>query len=328
MVRHVALQGLLLAVWSILVTALIGAPIAPLAFDGAVPTAFAQSAPVVDGQALETTTVAGWPVHYDREVPADAVAVATDALESALRDVPRMTGLPPFSTPLAVYLLADDSRFRAALAEIGRVRIDLVALEVGGYAIERDGTMLIFFQGVGEPLAATIGFAHELAHLGVREASARRPVPQWLNEGYAQWVAYAVLGERDPLEAEEQFAADRAVVASALHGESSLLPWSSLVTRTRFSRTGTEGWGNLAYGQSTLFVDWLARRHGVGALASFLQGIGAGAGATAAFQAVFGPFPPEEAAFQASLAPCARNSGRACVASRRRPGPVAPCATA
>jgi hypothetical protein len=183
--------------------------------------------------------------------------------------VPRVTGLPPFTTPLAVYLLANQDQFRAALQEVGGVRIELVALEIGGYTIERDGTMLIFFpyDAVDASVSATIGFAHELAHLGVREASARRPVPQWLNEGYAQWASYAVLREVDPLTAGELFAIDRAVVASAFHSETGLLPWASLVTRTRFSRSDTEGWAGLAYAQGTLFVDWLAGpRHGNGCL--------------------------------------------------------------
>jgi hypothetical protein len=259
--------------------------------------------PVVGGAALTTTMVAGWPVHYDRDVPPSALATANAGFEAALQAVSRVTGLPPFGTPLVVYVLADQHRFRAALQEIGGVRTDLVGLDIGGYTIERDGTMLIFFpyQVVDDPLSATVGFAHELAHLAVREASARRPVPQWFNEGFAQWASYRVLAEVDPIQADELLGVDRAIVASALHNEVGLLPWATLVTRTRFSRSGTEGWAGLAYGQGTLFVDWLGRRHGVGTLGTFLQRIGSGAGATEAFSAAFGPFGPEEAAFRASL---------------------------
>ena len=259
--------------------------------------------PVVGGIELATTMVAGWPVYADPDVPPAALIEASVAFAAALDAVPLATGLPPFQTPLAVFLLADQDRFRAALQEIGSVRIDLIAPEVGGYTIEREGTMLIFFpyQVIQVRASATRGFAHELAHLAVREASARRPVPQWLNEGYAEWVSYRVLDEVDPVEADELRGLVPAVVASALHSRVGLLPWSGLVTRARFSRSGTEGWVNLAYGQGTLFVDWLARRYGDGALGIFLQRIGGGAGATEAFTATFGPFGPEDAAFRDSL---------------------------
>jgi hypothetical protein len=64
-----------------------------------------------------------------------------------------------------------------------------------------------------------------------------------------------------------------------------------------------DGLVNLAYGQSTLFIDFLAERHGKAALARFLTALGEGTAATPAFTAAFGAFGPEAAAFERSLAP-------------------------
>jgi hypothetical protein len=279
--------------------------------EGAPPAPTIVAGPVVGGVALETTTAAGRPLHYDRDVPPATVGHVATALADGLEAVPRLTGLPPAVTPIAVHVLADRERFRLALAELAHVRVELVGQQTGGYAIERGGTMLLFFPAreVETPADARLALAHELAHLAVREASARRPVPQWFNEGYAQWTSQAALGEAFPEEAAVQRAIDRAAVASGLHSRGGLLPWSELVTRARFSRAGTEGLTFLAYGQSTLFVDWLARRHGREALAEFLLAIGRGSSATPAFESALGPFGPRAAAFEASVRPLAAELG-------------------
>jgi hypothetical protein len=261
-----------------------------------------QEAPTLDGVTLSQTTVAGLPIFFDPDIEPMVVATAGEALANGLVDVPTLSGLPPFSTPIEVYLLADEEQFRRALAEIGQVRVDLVADEIGGYTIERNGTMLVFFAAanVADPANATLGFAHELAHLAVREATQRRTVPQWFNEGYATWISGQAQSQRYPDEARLQRALDRATVASAL-ATRGLIPWPELVTRTRFSRAGVEGLVGLAYAQSTLFMDWLATQHGLPALAQFLTGIGGGLSPTQAFAAAFGLFGPESEAYEASL---------------------------
>ena len=254
--------------------------------------------PVVDGVALERAVVSGVELCYDSDIDPEVIATASEAIAAGLVDVPQLTGLPAFTTPIRVYLLSDDDRFRLALAEIASVRVELVAEDIGGYTIERDGTMLIFFGAlnVTDPASATIGMAHELTHLAVREATRRRTLPQWFNEGYASWISTLALGRRFPDEAALQTRLDRLAVASALHTRG-LIPWADLVTRARFSRAGVDGLVNLADGQSTLFADFLAARHGTPALARFLTGIGEGAGATQAFGAAFGPFGAEAAPF-------------------------------
>jgi hypothetical protein len=267
-------------------------------------TAYAQDAdhPVVNGVALERTTVGSVSLFYDRDVDPDTLATASKGIEVSLRDVPEVTGLPQFTTPINAYILADDERFRLALAEVAGVRTDLVADEISGYAIERDGTMLVFF-GAGSLAAlpgAIVAYAHEFAHLAEREATQRRAMPQWFNEGFATWTATRVLERHAPAEAAWQREVDRAVVASGLHRRG-LIPWADLVTRTRFSQAGVDGLVGLAYGQSTSFIEYLAQNHGVPALATFLTALGEGTAATPAFAAAFGPFATESAAYEASL---------------------------
>ena len=284
---------------TILVITLIGLLLTPPA------TARAQQSdqPVVDGVALERTRVAGIDLFFDPDVDAETVRTAGAAIVLALADIPDLTGLPPFTTPIAAYILSDDDRFRLALVEIANVRVELVAEDIGGYTIERDGTMLIFFAApnLASPPSALLGYAHEVAHLAVREATQGRPLPQWFNEGYASWISTRALARHHPAEAALQGQLDRLSVASALHTRE-LIPWPDLVTRTRFSRAGVEGLVSLAYGQSTLFVDFLAKRHGTPALARFLTTLGEGIGATQAFSTAFGPFGPEAVAYEASLA--------------------------
>jgi hypothetical protein len=258
--------------------------------------------PVLDGIALQRARVAGVALYYDPDVDPEIIATASAAIEAGLTDVPELTGLPPFTTPIRAFILSDDERFRLALAELGNVRVDLVADEIGGYTIERDGTMLVFFAAanVATPASAELGYSHELAHLAVREATQRRALPQWFNEGYASWIATQALARRHPTESALQGQLDRAAVASALSTRG-LIPWVDLVSRSRFSRAGVDGLVNLAYGQSTLFIDFLGQRHGKAALARFLTSLGEGTAATPAFASAFGAFGAETAAYEASL---------------------------
>jgi hypothetical protein len=259
--------------------------------------------PVVGGIALERTTTADVPLFYDPDVDAATVATASTAIADALRDVPEITGLPPFATPIRAYILADEERFRRALAEIADVRVELVSEDIGGYTIERDGTMLVFFAAanVSSPASAALGYTHEFAHLAVREATRRKTLPQWFNEVYASLVAFRAVFRRHQDEASLQRQLDRAAVASALHTRG-LIPWADLVTRARFSRAGVDGLANLAYGQSMLFVEHLELRHGRAGLVQFLTALGEGTTATPAFAAAFGPFRSETAAFEQEIA--------------------------
>jgi len=259
--------------------------------------------PSVAGVQLERTTAGPVELFYDPDVDPEVIATSQAAILAGLTDVPELTGLPAFTTPIRAFVLADDDRFRLALAEIASVRVGLVSEDIGGYTIERDGVMLIFFGAINvtEPASAVLGFEHELAHLAVREATQRRALPQWFNEGYASWIANRALSRRFPAESALQTKLDRMSVTSALHTRGTI-PWADLVTRSRFSRAGVDGMANLAYGQSTLFIDFLNERHGTPALARFLTAIGEGMGATQAFGVAFGPFGPEVAAYDASLA--------------------------
>jgi hypothetical protein len=265
------------------------------------------AAPAREEEPPDTRTVqlGAVAVHFDSSIAEPIETTSLAALKSSLETVPRITGLAPFSTPIEVFVRDGHDRFREALVEKAGVPIALVAEEVSGYAIERNGIMLLFFtaEGLDREEIATLAFGHELAHLAVREATQRRPVPQWLNEGYAQWTSYELLGEVNEPTAGTFQAIDRAVVSSAIHSDVGLLPWASLVTRSRFSRAGTEGWVELAYGQSTLFVDWLADTYGRASLARFLLRLGEGTTATPAFSQTFGPFAPVEQEFRASIDP-------------------------
>jgi hypothetical protein len=272
------------------------------------PTAHAQvaawEAPIVGGERLEVAEAAGQPLYYDRAVAPTTVRNMVTAVELEVQDIPRITGLPPIATSFSVYILADRDRFRLAIAELQGAQLDQVSDRANGIAIQRDGRLIMLVNGAvsRSPAAVMNLVSHELTHLVVAQAAAFRPITQWLNEGYAEAVRKAVLRERFPDAAEALDGLHRAPLASALLRGGSPLPWPELVTFPGFNRRSAAGYGQVAYGQSTLMTEMLLARHGQASVPDFFRAIGQGQSATAAFGASFGSFGPQADAFQASVA--------------------------
>ncbi|MEZ4265816.1 MAG: peptidase MA family metallohydrolase [Myxococcota bacterium] len=117
-------------------------------------------------------------------------------------------------------------------------------------------------------------FDHELSHILLHEAVGGRPVPRWFTEGVAIWQA----GE-DVLN--RLTAARRAALTH------SLIPMQDLTRGFPAQGAALE----LAYAQSALFVHWLEREYGVGALPRLVRAMREGADFDSAFAAAFGAAP-------------------------------------
>ena len=107
---------------------------------------------------------------------------------------------------------------------------------------------------------------HELVHAFVREVGGTG-VPDWLNEGLAQWLepnrAAALAAARERLAGHALYPLDRI--------EGSIAHWQDAEAIAR------------AYAQSLALVDHLARQHGERLLVELVEGCGAGASAEGTF---------------------------------------------
>lgn len=262
------------------------------------------TAPIIGGIPLQSALAGSWPVHFDEQVEFSVRAQAISALEEARDIVPGIAGLPPITTPLQVHVLADQARFRQAIAELGGVRSQLLGPQVTGYAIERAGTTLIFLSGgsVSTRTEATIIVSHELAHVAINQVIAGHSLPQWANEGYAEWISRVALEQWSPEDAATLAAADRAVIASALRTRRALIPLADLAGRTRFGRSGADGLSALAFAQSKQFIGFLIERHGTAGIERYLHAIGQGVRHPRAFDITLGSLDVNQGEFVASLA--------------------------
>jgi hypothetical protein len=273
---------------------------------GSIPTTISHAAdgPAIGGIPLLATTAAGWPVYYDADVPWSGVQNVVSAINLSRSEIPRVTGLPTLSGTVTTYILANRDRFRLAIAENRGSVVDAVSDKGNGLSMWTGGNLRMFLKmpEVESPAGAAGFVTHELAHLTVAQAANFRPMTQWLNEGYAEVVRYEVVKADFPDAAEMLDRLHVLGLASGLHRNGGLLPWSDLVTSSRFISRTRLGFGQMAYGQSALLVQLLLDRHGPDSVPSVFRAIGRGATPTEAFGEVFGSFGPLGEAFDASIA--------------------------
>ena len=210
---------------------------------------------------------------YARVHAPSSLAGQAQRLANPARSVPeiaRRLDLPAGRT-MDVYLADSDATFREL--QPGRVPAwaDATAWPQRTLIFLRDSHTR---GGVARPIEQVLD--HEITHVLLGEAFGARPVPSWLQEGLAQWVA----GEYGP-ETTRQ-------IASGLLGRGLLslkdlghgFPDDPLRAR-------------LAYAQSADLIGWLVAEHGLESVHTLTHALSRGAPFTAAFREATGEYPED-----------------------------------
>jgi hypothetical protein len=168
-------------------------------------------------------------------------------------------------TPIDVWLAEDAEAFASAFP-------DGSPMSEWAVGVTFVGKNRVVLRAHGSALFSLLEtFDHELSHVLLHKIAARDKIPRWFSEGVAIWQAGEAVVQR---------------LASAQHASltSNLIPLADLTDR--FPRRGPEV--SLAYAQSSLFVRYLERQHGVDALPVLIAKLGAATSFDEAFQEVYG----------------------------------------
>lgn len=148
--------------------------------------------------------------------------------------------------------------------------------------------------------------AHELTHVVQNQLAGdrRSRSPQWMREGFAEWVSWQVAEVLAPGSfAVKRRAARRQVAVASAKGR--LIPLSRLVTAADFFADASRQVVPLYYLHSFLAVDLLVDRHGVPAMLEYFAGFAGSDQRDRIFEGVFdqtpGAFEREFAATVAAL---------------------------
>jgi len=182
---------------------------------------------------------------------------ACDALRAPANGVPR---------PIEVWLAADPQRFAAALGN-GAAPLSEWAAGVAWPAARR--VVLRVHGSALLSLADT--FDHEVSHVVAYVAAGGRPLPRWFAEGVAIWQA----GED---------------VLSRLQTAAGAALTHDLLDLRALTNAFPEGGRAvpLAYAESALFVHWLVRQRGPGAVPRVFRALREGRPFEEAFRDTFG----------------------------------------
>jgi hypothetical protein len=202
----------------------------------------------------------------------------------------------PVPEQVTLYLYASRALFERGLVDDGLLA-PVRAAELGEFAVAVGQRRQLLLHNEGAPPSSRYWLkliAHELTHVAQIELAGREgQAEQWLTEGMAEWVAFAVL-ERLALDT----LADRRAIA---HGEireyPALYPGRlDLVTlgtprgyATRLRRDGSQATYQLAF----LMSDHLVQRHGFDQLLVYYRGFAAGRSRFENFYAAFGQSLPD-----------------------------------
>lgn len=229
--------------------------------------------------------------HIDRiyDYPTAAASIAA-ALE-------RRLGIPPF--PVTLHFTGGERAFERALVEFGQD--PLMARDTASVmrAVGMRGRVLLNNEAL-ERISwrgRVRVLAHELVHSLQYELAGgiRGTSEQWLREGFAEWVALAVVDELrgrplTELRAQQQALFQRSDRSRAptLDQMMTFDQWVALVERRELA----------AYSQAFLTVDFLVSRHGPAAVLEYFRQFASTTDRHAAFRRAFGE---ERGAFETAV---------------------------
>jgi hypothetical protein len=267
---------------------LAGAGLVPPAAHGQGPV---ETAPIViEGVQLRQVLGTAAPLYVTRGVSDEKARWMGDAIDVALTEVPRITGLPLPQSRLEFYLFEDPQELVSLSGQILRSPGPRVSPECFALASGSTPRRGIYCQADGwESASEALDYvSHELTHqVQQGDSGQRRGLAQWFNEGLAEYVQGQVTAKHSPSYAARDRWRREAQVASALHN-GRLVRLRDLSTNQRWQQAAGSGWAGLIYSESSLVISYLVDTYGLPAVVDVVQRTGGPISFDAVFQDVFG----------------------------------------
>jgi hypothetical protein len=267
-----------------------------LAVAGLLPTAAHAQAPVdtapivIEGVQLRQVLGTAAPLYVTRGVSDEKARWMGDAIDIALTEVPRITGLPLPQNRLEFYLFEDPQELVSLSGQILRSPGPRVSPECFALAVASTPRRGIYCQADSWDSAseALDYVSHELTHqVQQGDSGQRRGLAQWFNEGLAEYVQGQVTAKHSPSYSARDRWRREAQVASALHN-GRLVRLRDLSTNQRWQQAAGSGWAGLIYSESSLVISYLVDTYGLPAVVDVVQRTGGPIPFDAVFQEVFG----------------------------------------
>jgi len=267
-----------------------------LAVAGLLPTAAHAQAPVdtapivIEGVQLRQVLGTAAPLYVTRGVSDEKARWMGDAIDVALTEVPRITGLPLPQNRLEFYLFEDPQELVSLSGQLLRSPGPRVSPECFALAVASTPRRGIYCQADGwESASEALDYvSHELTHqVQQGDSGQRRGLAQWFNEGLAEYVQGQVTAKHSPSYSARDRWRREAQVASALHN-GRLVRLRDLSTNQRWQQAAGSGWAGLIYSESSLVISYLVDTYGLPAVVDVVQRTGGPIPFDAVFQEVFG----------------------------------------
>jgi hypothetical protein len=250
-----------------------------------------ETAPIViEGVQLRQVLGRAAPLYVTRGVSDEKMRWMADAIDVALTEVPRITGLPLPQSRLEFYLFEDPQELVSVSGQILRSPGPRVSPECFALAVAATPRRGIYCQADGwESASEALDYvSHELTHqVQQGDSGQRRGLAQWFNEGLAEYVQAQVTAKHAPNYAARDRWRREAQVASAIHN-SRLVRLRDLNTNQRWQQAAGSGWAGLIYSESSLVIAYLVDTYGLPAVVDVVQRTGGPIPFDAVFQEVFG----------------------------------------
>jgi hypothetical protein len=208
-------------------------------------------------------------IHAPKDLAVQAQRLANHAARS-VPDIAERLNLPAGRT-MTVYLADSNAEFKSLQPGTVPSWADATAWPHRALIFLRDGQTR---GGMAKPIEQV--FDHEITHVLLGQAFGPRPVPTWLQEGLAQWIAR----EYGP-ETTRQ-------IASGLLGR-------GLLSLEDLGRGFPDDplRARLAYAQSADLIGWLVSEHGLESVNVLTHALATGTPFTAAFRKATGEYPED-----------------------------------
>ncbi len=234
---------------------------------------------------IETITIEGWvfarqdigsaTIHTQPGVDPTTAARILNAIQIATAQAPDMLGAQPLPR-IDFYVLLSRDELRRALQEFAGLSTAHMGLDEAGHSLTSGRYPGIYLDASaqGEDGRAMWLVAHELAHQVARQLSNGRAIPQWFNEGIAEFVGASITARLYPeYFGRRDFIAQARLASAGYAGALPVLtPLRTQIDWVQATRSGSP----VYYAGASLAVRQLVERQSVSDVAQVLILLGVG----------------------------------------------------